>query len=95
MQMFPGTQFGSMVTVFVSGYLAASPWGWPSIFYVTGLCGLLWAVVWLLLGADTPDTHPRISTQEKLYIKAALVGVSHNNSVNKRYAHNSALDITR
>lgn len=76
-----GSQFGAMVMLFVAGYLAASPWGWPSIFYVTGLCGILWAVVWFFLGADSPDTHSSISTEERTYIKTSLTANSDDSSV--------------
>ncbi|XP_046680594.1 putative inorganic phosphate cotransporter isoform X1 [Homalodisca vitripennis] len=78
--VFGGTQLGTVVTLFVAGYLAAGPWGWPSIFYSTGLCGVLWAVAWLFLGANSPDTHPSISDSEREYIKAALVSSSDQSS---------------
>ncbi|KAG8285611.1 hypothetical protein J6590_076742 [Homalodisca vitripennis] len=77
-----GTQFGTVVTLFVAGYLTAGPWGWPSIFYRTGLCGVLWAVAWLFLGANSPDTHPSISDSEREYIKAAFVSSSDQSSEN-------------
>ncbi|XP_046680590.1 putative inorganic phosphate cotransporter [Homalodisca vitripennis] len=76
--VFVGTQFGTMITMFVAGYLAASPWGWPSIFYCTGLCGVLWSVVWLFVGADSPDSHPSISDHERKYIKSTLINNSDN-----------------
>uniref|UniRef100_A0A1B6JQ30 Major facilitator superfamily (MFS) profile domain-containing protein n=1 Tax=Homalodisca liturata TaxID=320908 RepID=A0A1B6JQ30_9HEMI len=62
--------------VFIAGYLAASPWGWPSIFYATGLCSLLWAVVWMFIGADCPDTHTSISVEERHYINSSLINTS-------------------
>ncbi|XP_046688649.1 vesicular glutamate transporter 3-like, partial [Homalodisca vitripennis] len=62
------------------GYLAASPWGWPSIFYCTGLCGVLWSVVWLFVGANSPDSHPSISDHERKYIKSTLINNSENSS---------------
>ncbi|KAG8253746.1 hypothetical protein J6590_029320 [Homalodisca vitripennis] len=75
-----GDIFGTVVTLFVAGYLTAGPWGWPSIFYSTGLCGVLWAVAWLFLGANSPDTHPSISDSEREYIKAAFVSSSDQSS---------------
>ncbi|XP_046680580.1 putative inorganic phosphate cotransporter [Homalodisca vitripennis] len=74
--VFIGSQFGTLVTLFVAGYLAASPWGWPSIFYATGLCSLLWAVVWMFIGADCPDTHTSISVEERHYINSSLINTS-------------------
>lgn len=66
-----GAFIGTMVTNLVAGFLASS-YGWPSIFYVTGLCGLLYAALWLLLSAHSPATHPNISPHEKMYILASL-----------------------
>ncbi|KAG8330876.1 hypothetical protein J6590_053331 [Homalodisca vitripennis] len=77
--VFVGTQFGTVLTMPIAGYLAASPWGWPSIFYCTGLCGVLWSVVWLFVGANSPDTHPSISDSERHYINSALVNTSAQN----------------
>ncbi|KAG8330871.1 putative inorganic phosphate cotransporter [Homalodisca vitripennis] len=70
--VYIGSQFGTMVTLFAAGYLAASSWGWPSVFYITGLCGLLWSAIWLYVGVNTPDCHPSISDNERDYIKASL-----------------------
>ncbi|KAG8289424.1 hypothetical protein J6590_104634 [Homalodisca vitripennis] len=89
------TQFGTVVTLFVAGYLTAGPWGWPSIFYSTGLCGVLWAVAWLFLGANSPDTHPSISDSEREYIKAAFVSSSDQSSENHQaYLENFLLGFT-
>lgn len=77
-----GTQFGTVVTLFVAGNLAASSWGWPSIFYFTGLSGLLWVVIWLVVGADDPDTHTTISEKEQVYITTTLTNNSSQSSVN-------------
>ncbi|KAG8291695.1 hypothetical protein J6590_054428 [Homalodisca vitripennis] len=74
--VFVGSVVGTMVTLTVAGYLAASPWGWPSIFYVTGISGLLWCLSWLLIGADTPDSHPTISDSERDFIKSTLTFTS-------------------
>ncbi|KAG8313436.1 hypothetical protein J6590_001904 [Homalodisca vitripennis] len=74
--VFVGTQVGATLTLFVAGLLAASSWGWPSIFYVTGLCSLIWCLAWLFLGANSPDTHPSISDCERNYIKSELINSS-------------------
>ncbi|KAG8315547.1 hypothetical protein J6590_067904 [Homalodisca vitripennis] len=79
--VFVGTQVGATLTMFVAGYLAASSWGWPSIFYVTGGCGLLWALMWLYVGADDPDSHSTISDGERAYIKSSLVNSSDQSKV--------------
>ena len=65
-----GAQFGTVVTLPVSGWLCDSDFlgGWPSVFYVFGSLGLLWSIAWFFLVFDHPDTHPRISPEEKIYI---------------------------
>lgn len=78
--VFSGTQFGTVITLFVAGFLAASPGGWPSIYYVTGLCGVLWALAWLYVGADSPATHTTISQEEKHYIETLLIHSSSESS---------------
>ena len=44
--------------------------GWPSIFYVIGIIGLLWCVLWFFLVTDTPAKNKLISKTEKSYIIA-------------------------
>lgn len=60
----------------MSGVLAESSMGWPSIFYFSGGFTLLWTVVWLLFGASSPATCARISIDEKKYIES-MPGSSH------------------
>jgi ACS family sodium-dependent inorganic phosphate cotransporter len=38
--------------------------GWPWVFYLFGLIGLLWWVAWHFLVIDKPEDHPRISQAE-------------------------------
>lgn len=48
--------------------------GWPSIFYVFGTVGTIWCVAFLLMVHEDPETHPRISDEEKKYILSSLWG---------------------
>uniref|UniRef100_A0A0A1WMS3 Putative inorganic phosphate cotransporter n=1 Tax=Zeugodacus cucurbitae TaxID=28588 RepID=A0A0A1WMS3_ZEUCU len=73
---FSGSQFGTIVMLGVSGALAASKYGWPSIFYLSGFCGIIWSFVWLLWGADSPRQSKLITSQERNYIESALAEVS-------------------
>ncbi|XP_037799883.1 putative inorganic phosphate cotransporter [Penaeus monodon] len=68
--VFNGVDFGVVVTMVTSGWLCDSNFlgGWPLVFYVHGCLGLLWSVAWFLLVSDLPQTHPRISEQERNYI---------------------------
>ena len=48
--------------------------GWPSIFYVFGLVGLVWCVLFMALTADTPKQHRFIGEYEREYILEAVSG---------------------
>ncbi|RZF34491.1 hypothetical protein LSTR_LSTR011733 [Laodelphax striatellus] len=67
-----GGTFGVTLAMPLSGFLASSTQGWPLIFYTTGVVGLLWVVLWVFQGADSPATHKRISQAEKDYIQTSL-----------------------
>ena len=47
-------------------------WGWESVFYIEGGACFAWVVLWILLAADTPATHPTIRQTEVEYIEAGL-----------------------
>ncbi|XP_047486618.1 sialin-like [Penaeus chinensis] len=68
--VYSGAQFGTVVTMPLSGWLCDSGFlgGWPSVFYVFGVLGVLWGIAWFLLVSDHPSKHPRISQAEKNYI---------------------------
>ncbi|CAB0031212.1 unnamed protein product [Trichogramma brassicae] len=68
------TQFGSVVTMALSGLLSKSVLGWPSIFYFFGACGLVWSLCYFYLGDDSPAVSPRISAAEREYIETSLGG---------------------
>uniref|UniRef100_A0A1B6E1K5 Putative inorganic phosphate cotransporter n=1 Tax=Clastoptera arizonana TaxID=38151 RepID=A0A1B6E1K5_9HEMI len=76
--VFSGTQAGTVLALFISGYLASSAGGWPSIFYITGSGSIVWAILWLWLGSNSPDNHPTISDEEKDYIISSLLNSSSN-----------------
>lgn len=56
--------------------------GWPSIFYIFGLVGVIWSVAFLWLVYEDPSTHPKIKEKEKKYIISALWGTA-NITVNQ------------
>ncbi|CAG2062474.1 unnamed protein product, partial [Timema podura] len=64
---YNGNSLGSALTLPLCGQLIH--WfGWPSVFYVTGVLGTLWYAAWVLLMFDSPEKHPRISSNERNYI---------------------------
>ncbi|KAK7078544.1 hypothetical protein SK128_007130, partial [Halocaridina rubra] len=76
-----GCQFGTVVTLSVSGWLSQSTWGWPAVFYVSGALGVVWGWFWFRYVHDSPDQHPTISPAEKLFIKQGIGDHRHNKTL--------------
>lgn len=58
-----GSQFGTVVSLPISGLLCQSGFlgGWPSVFYVFGVLGVLWFIGWMILvglGHDVQYIYP-------------------------------------
>ncbi|XP_047990436.1 putative inorganic phosphate cotransporter [Leguminivora glycinivorella] len=69
--IYSGSQFGTAAQLMLAGYLAEY-WGWPSIFYASGVCGVIWTVVYILIGSASPQSSKMISEEEKMYIQSSL-----------------------
>lgn len=65
------SSLGAAITMPICGFLI-SYLGWASVFYVTGVAGLMWSICWFVLIFDSPATHPRISTEERREIEEAI-----------------------
>ncbi|XP_021924654.1 putative inorganic phosphate cotransporter isoform X2 [Zootermopsis nevadensis] len=74
-----GASLGTVVAMPLCG-LVLNAWGWEAVFYVSGVLAFVWCVAWWLLVFDTPDQHPRISRDERQYLKDNL---GDNNNVKK------------
>ena len=64
---FIGIPLGIVVSMILSGVLGNAG-GWPLVFYFFGGVTILFIFPWYFLAFDFPDTHPRISEAEKIYI---------------------------
>ncbi|TDG48328.1 hypothetical protein AWZ03_005283 [Drosophila navojoa] len=69
---YTGSQFGTILMLVTSGLLASSAGGWPSIFYASGGCGIVWVVVYYILGASTPKDSKSITAEEVQLIEMEL-----------------------
>lgn len=69
---FSGSYFGTVISMTVSGSLAESSSGWPSIFYVFGALAILWFLFWCVFVTETPAGHPGISSAELEYIQQSI-----------------------
>jgi ACS family hexuronate transporter-like MFS transporter len=63
-----GTSIGAMIAPPLVIWLSVT-WGWREAFVVTGLLGVVFSVIWVLLYRN-PENHPRLTAEEHAYIKA-------------------------
>ncbi|XP_018561225.1 putative inorganic phosphate cotransporter isoform X1 [Anoplophora glabripennis] len=64
--------FGTVVSMLVTGLISSSWYGWPLVFYLYGVAGLLWSVIFTFFGYNGPSFHPTITEEEKFYIESSL-----------------------
>lgn len=60
-----GTVFALLITPVIVTQL-----GWEWAFYLFGIVGVIWFVLWRMLVTTAPQEHPRISTDELAWIEA-------------------------
>ncbi|XP_060801007.1 vesicular glutamate transporter 1 isoform X2 [Amyelois transitella] len=65
---FSGSYAGTVVSMPVCSLLANYT-GWPGIFYVFGIMGLVWTTVWWLVVKESPEKDPLITPAELKYIQ--------------------------
>lgn len=68
---FTGNYVGIVISLPVSGILAKTI-GWESIFYVFGIVGCVWTVLWLIFIRKSPGSDPWITSVERNYIESTL-----------------------
>lgn len=68
---FTGNYIGIVVSLPVSGILAQTI-GWEYIFYVFGIIGCIWTVLWLIFVRKSPGYDPWITQVERNYIESTL-----------------------
>ncbi|XP_077994605.1 vesicular glutamate transporter 2-like [Glandiceps talaboti] len=68
---FSGSYAGAVVGLPLSGFLTDFA-GWPSVFYVYGVLGIIWSIFWFFIIHEKPDNHPTITEEERIYIKESI-----------------------
>ena len=65
-----GAWIGNIVGLSFGGYLCANGFdgGWPSIFYIFGIIGTVWSVIFLVFISDSPKDNRFISSAERDYL---------------------------
>ncbi|KAL3112017.1 hypothetical protein niasHT_011295 [Heterodera trifolii] len=71
---YAGAQIGNVLVMPLSGVLCRHGFdgGWPSIFYLLGIAGLCWCLLWALTVANTPQRHSSIGADERQFIMESL-----------------------
>jgi MFS family permease len=73
-----GVYLGEMIAFFFSGMIIDESYvtsggyeilGWRGAFYIFGLIGVAWFPVWMYLGYERPEDHPRMTVGELSYIQ--------------------------
>ncbi|XP_028136345.2 putative inorganic phosphate cotransporter isoform X1 [Diabrotica virgifera virgifera] len=70
--VYAGAQFGTVISMPLSGLLSECRFGWPSIFYVFGTVGTIWCIFFLLMVHEDPQSNPKMKVEERLYIQKEL-----------------------
>ncbi|CAG5131628.1 unnamed protein product, partial [Candidula unifasciata] len=70
---------GNIIVFPVSGLLCKHGFlgGWPSIFYVFGIFGFLWIILFFCFTDESPSVHRFITERERSYITSALSHTPH------------------
>lgn len=66
-----GISTGVVFSMPASGLIAENL-GWPAIFYIYGLVGIVWFTLWYKFVSDKPSDDPWISKSELDYLKRSL-----------------------
>lgn len=69
-----GGLVGSIVVSTLSGYLCKHNFagGWPGVFYVTGAINTLFALIYIVLVSDSPESSYFVSQAERDHIRANI-----------------------
>ena len=73
---------GAVLTMPICGLLSQYA-GWPWVFYLFGSVALLFTLPWLYLVYNEPQSHPRISPTERVYITSNL-SISSSSATKKK-----------
>ncbi|XP_030171710.1 sialin isoform X1 [Lynx canadensis] len=68
---YAGAQLGTVISLPLCGIICFYM-NWTYVFYLFGIVGIIWFILWILLVSDKPETHKAISRHEKEYILSSL-----------------------
>lgn len=67
--LMSGVSAGTLIGLMAAGWLVER-YGWPMAFYVFGVAGLLWVIVWIAQVANDPLNERRLGAQERALLAA-------------------------
>lgn len=70
--VYSGSPAGIVASMLLSGYISASHYGWPMVFYLLDGVTLIVCFVYAYVGSSNPSCHSTITPEEKLYITTNL-----------------------
>lgn len=82
--VYSGAQLGTTIILATSGVIFDSNIGWPGIFYISGGVALVWSVIFLYFGAESPEQSKVISITEQKYINS-LTGSGEESQVSNLF----------
>lgn len=62
--MIGGIPLGTLFALTTTGWIVER-FGWPWVFYLFGVAGIIWTILWYFKSTDYPRQYPGISEQEK------------------------------
>ncbi|KAM9352428.1 vesicular glutamate transporter 3 [Symphorus nematophorus] len=81
---FCGSYAGAVIAMPLAGVLVQYI-GWSSVFYIYGVFGIVWYVLWLLLAYGSPAEHPTITEEERTYIETTIGETMHQMNVTEKF----------
>lgn len=75
-----GIPLGTLFALTTTGWIIER-FGWPSVFYIFGVTGFFWCIVWYLLAHDDPATDPKISPAERDMLIASTPAARESDTV--------------
>ncbi|KAH7725309.1 Protein T28F3.4 a [Aphelenchoides avenae] len=84
-----GNQLAAIFGMLISSRLCGMEFlgGWPAIFYMFGIVGAVWSVLWCVFVSDAPEDNRWISEAEKKYIIDATASQRSTTNGSKKLAN--------
>lgn len=79
--VYGGAPIGIAMSMPITGAIAETKYGWPMVFYSFGALGFLWAVIFAIFAANSPETHRGITQEERDYIESSTSVTTYNKKV--------------